>query len=125
MAGSNSRPPHGKLPPGLKAPGGRRALDGGDQRADTARHADEVKAVARGADIVEATAAAEKRPPAFDRQELLVVRSWLQRRPLEPTQPATALVQYPRMWNTKRGRYCKFRAAGAGAYALLRARATF
>ena len=77
------------------------------------KHTEEVKTLARGKDIVEGlTSKAEQRPPAFDRQELQVVRSWLQRRPLEPTHPAAAMIAYPRMWTTKRGRYCKFRAPG-------------
>ncbi len=98
----------------------------GDQAAEVEAHAKEVREVARGRDIVEKNEATEKRPPAFDRKELMVVRSWLERRPLEPSPNATAMVQYPRMWNTKRGRYCKFKAPGAGGiYGILRARPTF
>jgi hypothetical protein len=98
----------------------------GDHAAEVEEHAREVREVAKGKDIVEKTAVREKRPAAFDRKELMVVRSWLRRRPLEPTPNATALVQYPRLWNSKRGRYCKFKAPGAGGvYGLLRARPTY
>jgi hypothetical protein len=126
----------GPMPP---PPAGRDGRRGGGSQADgrgkkkkqpskhpqTEAHAQEVREVARGRDIVDGPKAQEKRPPAFDRKELLVVRSWLDRRPLEPTPQATALVQYPRLWATKRGRYCRFKAPGAGVYGLLRARPTF
>jgi hypothetical protein len=89
-------------------------------------HANEIKALATGTDFVERKDAdPEKRPPAFDRQELQVVRSWVKRRPLEPNSPAAAMVPYPRMWTTKRGRYAKFRVSGTGAYGLIRCRPTF
>ena len=82
--------------------------------------------VAKGQDIVEGlTPDREKRAAPFDRKGLQEVRSWTRSRPLEPTSPAAALVEYPRMWTTKRGRYSKFRIPGAGTYGLLRARPTF
>lgn len=93
---------------------------------DTEAHAREVREVVRGRDIVEKKPVlGERRPAPFDRKELMVVRNWLRDRPLEPAPNATALVQYPRLWATKRGRYCKFQAPGAGVYGLLRARPTF
>ncbi|OGQ77765.1 MAG: hypothetical protein A2289_18955 [Deltaproteobacteria bacterium RIFOXYA12_FULL_58_15] len=97
----------------------------GKDKNETAAHAREIREIARGRDIVEKMAAMEKRPAAFDRKELMVVRSWMDKRPLEPKTAATAMIDFPRMWSTKRGRYCKFRAPGAGVYGLLRARPTF
>ncbi len=80
----------------------------------------------RGKDIVDAhNATRERRPAPFDRRDLMVVRSWLSRRPLETMPAAAAMVPYPRMWTTKRGRYCRFRAPGAGVYGIVRARPTF
>ena len=67
----------------------------------------------------------ERRPAPFDREELQVVRSWVHSRPLEASSPAAALVPYPRMWSTKRGRYSKFQVPGMGAFGLIRARPTF
>ncbi|MBI3178554.1 MAG: hypothetical protein HYZ27_02775 [Deltaproteobacteria bacterium] len=99
--------------------------------AETRRHAEEIRGQAKGRDTVESRARAqdaaerEGKPAAFDGEDLLVVRSWLKRRPLETAPAAAALIQYPRMWTTKRGRYCKFKAPGAGVYGLLRARPTF
>jgi hypothetical protein len=124
-----AKPPPKPGPPPPK--GKKKARDfGGFKVQDVeeyAAHADEVKKLSRGTDFVERTGQeAEKRPAAFDRKELGVVRSWLDKRPLETTTPAAALVEFPRLWNTKRGRYLKFRAPGAaGAYAILRARPTF
>jgi hypothetical protein len=128
----------GPLPPPPASRDGRRGGTGGGPGGDgrgkkkkqsrhpeTEAHAREIREVARGRDIVDGAAEMEKRPAPFDRKELMVVRSWLERRPLEPKAQATALVQYPRMWTTKRGRYCKFKAPGAGIYGLLRARPTF
>jgi|WetSurMetagenome_2_1015567.scaffolds.fasta_scaffold1026936_2 hypothetical protein len=116
--GSRS-PAHGLRPPAPAARGK------GTKLTETEKHAKEVQAVARGMSIVEPAHESEKRPPAFESRDLLVVRSWLTRRPLEPKPVAPALVQYPRLWTSKRGRYCKFKAPGAGSYALLRARPTF
>ncbi|MEZ4270584.1 MAG: hypothetical protein R3C68_03860 [Myxococcota bacterium] len=91
-----------------------------------AKHAQEVKSLASGRDIVERkNPPREKRPPAFDRQQLQVVRSWVKSRPLEPLSPAAAMIAYPRMWTTKRGRYCKFKSPSAGAYGIIRSRPTF
>ncbi len=103
--------------------GGKQGKKG--KHSETEAHARETREVARGRDIVDGPTAGEKRPAPFDRREMMVVRSWLERRPLEPTAAAAALVQYPRLWTSKRGRYCKFRAPGAGVYGLLRARPTF
>lgn len=93
-----------------------------------AAHAAQIKKLASGEDIVETAAkvdATEKRPAAFDRDQLQVVRSWTRSRPLEPTHPASALIEYPRMWTTNRGRYAKFSLPGSGSYGILRARPTF
>jgi hypothetical protein len=102
---------------------------GGYKRQDVAEfteHADEVKEVQRGRDIVEAkNPERESRPAPFDRKELQVVRSWARGRPLEPTSPAATMIPYPRMWSSKRGRYSKFKLPGAGSYGLVRARPTF
>jgi len=84
-----------------------------------------VKAVSQGKSIVEPKRDPEGHAAAFASQDLLVVRAWLERRPIEAAGPAPALVQYPRLWTTKRGRYCRFKAPGAGTYAILRARPTF
>ena len=124
--GSPGKPPGQRSPAhGLRPPAPVPGNKGKPKTAGTEKHAQEVKALARGKSIVEPASEAEKRPAAFDGQDLLVVRSWLTRRPLEPKPTAPALVQYPRLWTTKRGRYCKFKAPGAGTYALLRARPTF
>ncbi len=100
--------------------------------AEIRRHAEEIRAQNAGKDTLEKGAGAvaaptgrEAKPPGFDHRELLVVRAWLKRRPLETAPAAAALIQYPRLWATKRGRYCKFKAPGAGVYGLLRARPTF
>jgi len=115
-------PPPKKGKSKKKTFGGYRVQDAGE----FAEHADEVKGVTGGRDIVDVdTDDREKRPAAFDRKELQVVRSWARSRPLEPTSPAAAMVPYPRTWTTKRGRYSKFRLPGAGVYGLLRARPTF
>ncbi len=109
---------------------GGRGRGGGQKQGgkeETEEHAREVKAVMRGQDIVESGASAidEKPPAAFDGSQMQVVRSWMDSRPLEPKTAATAMVPYPRNWNSKRGRYCKFKAPGAGVYGILRARPTF
>ncbi|MBI5508952.1 MAG: hypothetical protein HY903_09380 [Deltaproteobacteria bacterium] len=126
--GRGGRPPAGGRPPthGLRPPAGRgRGQAAPSRHPETERHAAEVKATARGLSTLIKSGDAEKRPPAFDSQDLLVVRSWCERRPIEPQSAASALVRFPRLWSTKRGRYCRFRAPGAGAIALLRARPTF
>jgi hypothetical protein len=119
----------GKPPP--KGKKGKKARDFGGFKIQALEeyeaHAAEVKKLVGGKDFVEVLPAKrDRRPPAFDRLELGVVRSWVQKRPLEPVRPAAALVAFPRMWNTKRGRYTHFKAPGAlGSYAILRARPTF
>lgn len=126
-------PPQGLQPPAPAAGTSRGAPSprsfGGYKKQDAGEfteHAEEIKQLAKGHDIVEGpTHDREKRPAAFDRKGLQVVRSWSRSRPLEPTSPAAALVEYPRMWTTKRGRYAKFRIPGAGTYGILRARPTF
>jgi hypothetical protein len=123
--GNPGRPPGSRSPAHGLRPPAPAAKSRSNKLAETAAHAKEVQAVLCGKSIVEATTGAEKRPPAFENKDLLVVRSWLTRRPLEPKPVAPALVQYPRLWTSKRGRYCKFKAPGAGTYALLRARPTF
>ena len=89
-------------------------------------HADEVKALVSGRDFVEVEDGdAEQRPAAFDRLDLQVVRSWCQQRPLEPRRAAAALVPYPRLWTSKRGRYARFATPAGFTLALLRARPSF
>ena len=124
----NRRP----TPPGPRAgmrpgPGmGGRGKPPNAKVAETAAHAKEVREVARGRDIVERPETQKEQTPAgFGNADMLVVRSWMQRRPLEAAAPAAALVHYPRLWTTKRGRYCRFQAPGAGNYGLVRARPTF
>jgi hypothetical protein len=99
------------------------------KHADTEAHAQEVREVIRGRDIVERptkqATLREQKPPAFARADIIVVRTWLAQRPLEPPISATALVAFPRMWSTRRGRYCRFNAPGAGAYGIVRARPSF
>ena len=101
----------------------------GQNPEDTEEHAREVRAVLMGQDIVEGLAGGaeglETRPPAFEQRRMMMVRAWFGRRPLEPPMATAALVAFPRMWTTKRGRYCRFRAPGAGVYGILRARPTF
>lgn len=123
-------PPQNK---GLAPPANRRGpagqkKDKKPKHADTEAHAKEVREVIRGRDIVDRQGkepAGERRPAAFQRIDMIVVRTWLRQRPLEPAISATALVAFPRMWTTRRGRYCKFNAPGAGAYGLIRARPSF
>ncbi len=95
-------------------------------RSETEKHAKEVREVIRGKDIVERPAAAHERlPPTFDTQDLMAVRSWMKQRPFESNVSAAALVHFPRQWSTRRGRYCRFQAPGAGVYGVLRARPSF
>src|SRR5688572_19476626 len=120
-------------PKGLAPPSGRGGVGkGGDKKKDFggyktqdvgefANHAGEIKDLVAGKDFVEGQhTKRETRPAPFDRRELEVVRSWVQSRPLEPNKPASALISYPRMWTTNRGRYTKFRLPGAGVYGLVR-----
>lgn len=100
---------------------------------ETEAHAQEVREVIRGRDIVEparaksraANAAAPVVPAPFEQRDLMAVRQWLGSRPLEPAPNATVLVHFPRLWATNRGRYAKFRAQGIGEYGLVRARPSF
>ena len=62
--------------------------------------------------------------PGFESRDVLVVRAWLVRRSVEPAPQAAALIKFPRMWSTKRGRYCNFSTPGA-TFGLMRARPTF
>ena len=124
-------------PKGLATPAGRRPGPGGKKKnakkkatEDTEAHAKLVREITRGKDIVDRPDSGkepprERRPAAFQRIDMIVVRQWLRQRPLEPPISATALVAFPRMWTTRRGRYCKFNAPGAGAYGLVRARPSF
>lgn len=128
----------GRKPPpsrGVPTRGGKGALAGKGKGAaggkdkpkhpETQKHAQEVKAVMRGLDIVDKGLEQEHKPAAFQNSDMLVVRSWMNRRPLEPKRDAAAMVQFPRMWSTRRGRYCRFVAPGAGSYGILRARPSF
>jgi hypothetical protein len=136
MSGRRPPPKGVPLPPVPGAGGGslRKPVTGStsfggyrtQDKADFTEHASQIKDVADGRDIVEQKPPdQEKRPAAFDRQELPVVRAWVKNRPLEPTAPASTMIPYPRNWSTQRGRYTKFRLAGSGAYGLIRARPTF
>ena len=126
--------PKGLSPPGPAGVGNRRQQSGrkdfGGYKAqdvgEFAAHASEVRDITAGRDFVEAPAVnPEKRPAPFDRQQLEVVRAWVKSRPLEPNNPASARIAYPRMWTTKRGRYTKFKLPGAGIYGIVRSRPTF
>ena len=99
---------------------------------ETEAHAKEVKAIGQGKNILEKAQGAQDKAPQFNSKNMLLVRTWLQNRPLEcggepgaPGRPAAALVVYPRLWSTIRGRYTKFKATGAGVYAIVRSRPTF
>lgn len=131
---SRRRPTGGPLPPipgkGAKGAGTAAGKSFGGYKkqnvSDFQAHAKEIRDLASGQDFVESTARnMEKRPAPFDRQELQVVRSWVRGRPLETAAPASTMVPYPRQWNTKRGRYSKFRIGGSGGYGLIRARPTY
>ncbi|MBJ80409.1 MAG: hypothetical protein CMH60_03745 [Myxococcales bacterium] len=91
---------------------------------ETQAHANQVRQVTHGQDSVAGKSAQESAKGGFE-PDLLMVRSWLEKRPMEPNNAKAAMIPYPRQWATKRGRYCKFRAPGAGTYALIRARPTF
>jgi hypothetical protein len=96
------------------------------EKSDFVDHASEVQDIIRGRDIVEnRESSTEKKDAAFEHDELQVVRSWVKKRPLEAYKAPSALVAYPRLWNTRRGRYTRFALPGAGAYGLLRARPSF
>jgi len=94
------------------------------QQHETQNHAQQVKELNQGKDFVESKPRPEQAQKGFT-PDVLMVRSWLEKRPMEPANKTAAMIPYPRQWATKRGRYCKFRAPGAGTYALIRARPTF
>ena len=93
----------------------------------TRQHAAEVRRITHGEDVVDDlhSEPARRQPKELSRKEMVVVKSWVQHQPLVDTGSTPAMIEYPRMWNTRRGRYCKFRVPGAGTYGLLRARSTF
>ena len=128
----NSQGPR-PLPPLQRPTGGRdvgisRGFDKED-KALTKGHAEEMRAIARGHNTLERSSA----KPNNDNNEffakpteLLKVRSWVQNRPVDSASPPqAALVAFPRLWTTNRGRYCRFQAPGAGSYGILRARPSF
>lgn len=122
------KPPGGKPPPRGQGGGKNGPKSKGKNKSDTEAHAKEVREVIKGKDTLERPIPPElreRKPAAFNRIDMIVVRGWLRNRPLEPPISATAMVAFPRMWTTKRGRYCKFNAPGAGAYGLVRARPSF
>jgi len=89
-------------------------------------HARDVVEVTAGRDVVDqAPSPREQRLAAFQGPAMMVVRSWLERRTVEAPPTPAALVAFPRSWSTRRGRYCRFVAPGAGVYGLVRARPTF
>ena len=100
----------------------------------TQQHASEVLNVSAGQDIVE-TETLKRSPPSarrnkpvqgkFSEEGFVEIKRWLGQQPADAPAPTSPMIQYPRMWSTNRGRYCKFKAPGAGTYGLLRARATF
>jgi len=100
----------------------------------TAQHASEVLNISRGQDIVEYETL-KRSPPSvlrnkpvvgkFSSEEFVEMKRWLGQQPVDAPAPTSPMISYPRMWSTRRGRYCKFKSPGAGSYGLLRARATF
>jgi hypothetical protein len=97
-----------------------------DLLKETEDHAKQVRAILRGQDgQLEWHEQNAERPPGFESQDMLVVRAWLTRRSVEAPPQAAALIKFPRMWSTKRGRYCNFSTPGAGSYGLMRARPSF
>lgn len=100
----------------------------------TQHHADEVRGVQGGQDIVEKDTLrrSRRRAPAspppqgvFSTQQFVEVKEWLRARPANVVAPTAPVIAFPRMWSTRRGRYCKFKSPGASGYGLMRARATF
>jgi hypothetical protein len=113
--------------PSLPPPGkrGGKKVPKKSATSETEQHAKEVRAVIRGKDIVDRPEKKSDGSPAQFTGDMMFVRSWMKNRPLEPQVQAAALVHFPRQWATRRGRYCRFQAPGAGSYGLLRARPTF
>ena len=100
----------------------------------TQHHAQEVRGVLGGQDIVDKESLRQPSPGsptspppqgAFNAQQFVEVKEWLRARPANVVAPTAPVISYPRMWSTRRGRYCKFKSPGASGYGLMRARATF
>lgn len=101
----------------------------------TQQHAHEVRNLLQGQDIVErnskesgSTDAATGPTPndaSPEKQAMMSVKNWMKERPIDMPLPAAPMIQFPRMWTSRRGRYCKFKAPGAGTYGLVRARPSF
>jgi len=101
----------------------------------TQHHAKEVRSVLQGQDIVERpsqgsqTSSESKAPTPNEsghgKTPMMSVKKWMKERPIDVPVPAPPMIQYPRLWASRRGRYCKFKAPGAGTYGLVRARATY
>ena len=102
----------------------------------TQRHAHEVRNLLQGQDIVDRNNSAE--PSATEpgtaptpndsspeNRQIMSVKNWMKERPIDVPAPAAPMIQFPRMWTSRRGRYCKFKAPGAGTYGLVRARPSF
>ncbi|MDP7039714.1 MAG: hypothetical protein QGI45_11190 [Myxococcota bacterium] len=114
----------GLTPPKANALGPDKRTKHHQSHDELQEHAQQVRKLNQGQDFIEAPTDKDVDKKGFE-PDLLLVRSWLEKRPLEPVNKAAAMVPFPRQWATKRGRYCKFRAPGAGTYALIRARPTF
>ena len=90
-------------------------------------HLHEVLAQASGVDIVEETrGATRRRAMVFEalRGASQTFQEWNDQRPFEVVD-ATPMVEFPRDWSSKHGRYCRFHAAAEGTYGVLRARREF
>jgi hypothetical protein len=88
---------------------------------------EEYFAVSEGFDAVECSPEnGEKVGKAFNGGALIAAKSWLKGRPGEPVANAAAVIKFPRMWSTQRGRYSRFKVPGGkGVYGLLRARPSY
>ena len=100
----------------------------------TQHHAQEVRGIQGGQDIVDQETLRQEHPAsrspaaqggAFSEHQFVEVKDWLRARPANAATPSAPVISYPRMWSTRRGRYCKFKSPGASGYGLMRARATF
>jgi len=123
-----AKTPHGTGPTPPPPGGEQRRGRSGLAQGATQAHAREVVDVTAGRDaVVPSPRSRDERLGAFAGPAMLVVRAWLERRPVDaPPAPTPAmLVAFPRLWTTRRGRYCRFVAPGAGVYGLVRARPTF